>query len=300
MNLAILIPVFNNLDYTKSCLKRINSCLLEANHSIQINTIVIDDGSTDGTNEWLKENEKTITILNGDGNLWWSGGINMGATYAVETLKADYILWWNNDIEPKNDYFKNLFSHLENNPLMNIIGSKIYIKNTDKLWGYGGYFNPKNGKKGLYGNWEDDKPEFLTPKLVDWLPGMGSVFPAGVFKTIGYLDQKNFPQYHGDSDYTIRAKVSGYSITVFPDLILYNDTTNSGLRHNDTFKVLKKSLTSVKSNYNFKKEFLFYKKHGKSLYVYVGFLSKYLFYIGGFFKWKLLGLFGVKRKSRQL
>ena len=302
MNLAILIPVFNNLAFTKRCLDRIESGLKNNEKSTisRASIIITDDGSTDGTGEWLSENHKEIIVLKGDGNLWWSGGINMGARYAVETLKSDFILWWNNDIEPREDYFKNLFNRIALNPPKNVIGSKIFMKNTNKIWGYGGYFSQKNGKKGMYGNWEDDKPEYQTEKLVDWLPGMGSIFPAEIFKKIGYLDQQRFPQYHGDSDYTLRAKENGYTITVCPDLVLFNDTSNSGLRHDNTFKVLKKSITSIKSNYNIKKEWMFYRLHSQSILTYRGFFSKFVRYIGGFIKWKVLEFFGVKRKARQL
>ncbi len=301
IKLAILIPVFNNLDFTKRCLERIEVCLKKADNDLAGATIIIsDDGSTDGTGKWLADHKKEVVVLNGDGNLWWSGGINLAARHAVEVIKSDFILWWNNDIEPDENYFKNLFVRIKNNPGNNIIGSKIYMKGNNKIWGYGGFFNQKNGAKGMYGNWQDNAPEYEVPKKADWLPGMGSVFPVEVFEKIGYLDEKHFPQYHGDSNYTIRAGKAGYTITVYPDLILYNDVTNSGLRHDNTFKVLRKSLTSIKSNYNIKKEWLFYKFHGESIKVYRGFFVKFGKYIGGFFKWKILGVFGVKHKSRQL
>lgn len=301
MKLAILIPVFNNLDFTKLCLERLEVGIKRADSKLIESVIIItDDGSTDGTGEWLANNKKDVKVLQGDGNLWWSGGINLAARYALEDIKADYILWWNNDIEPDEDYFKNLYIRIQNNSDKNVIGSKIFMKGTNKVWGYGGYFNQRNGAKGMFGNWQDDSPEFNQPKLVDWLPGMGSVFSSKVFSDVGYLDEERFPQYHGDSDYTLRAKKKGYSITVYPDLILFNDVTNSGLRHDNTFKVLRKSLTSIKSNYNIKKEWLFYKIHGDSIRTYKGFLSKFGKYIGGFFKWKILNLFGVKRKERQL
>lgn len=301
MKLAILIPVFNNLDFTMQCLERLEKGIQRAENKLIESTIIItDDGSTDGTGKWLAENKKDVVVLHGDGNLWWSGGINLAAHHAIDIIQTDYILWWNNDIEPDEDYFKNLFIRIQNNPDKNVIGSKIYMKGVNKIWGFGGYFNQKNGEKGMYGNWQDDSSEYQSPRVVDWLPGMGSVFPQEVFSTIGFLDEKRFPQYHGDSDYTLRAKKAGYSITVYPDLVLFNDVTNSGLRHDNTFKVLRRSLTSIKSNYNIKKEWLFYKIHGESFRTYRGFFSKFNKYIGGFFKWKVLGFFGVKRKERQI
>ncbi len=107
------------------------------------------------------------------------------------------------------------------------------------------------------------------------------------------LDEKSFPQYHGDSDFTFRAKKIGYKIIVNPVLKIYNDTLHSGIRHNESSKRLMQSLFSIKSNYNISKDYLFYKKHSESTIAYSVLINKYFKYIGGFIKWKLLGLIDI-------
>jgi GT2 family glycosyltransferase len=293
--LSILIPVFNNLGYTKKCIQNLKQQVGEIENQTTY-TVVIDDGSTDGTSAWIKENHPDVLVLKGNGDLWWSGGINRGVSFALYDLKTDYILWWNNDILARDDYFKNLFAILRSNPDSTILGSKIFVLNKDVLWGMGGKFDAEKGTRFMYGEQSQDKEEFDQPFEVDWFPGMGTVIHRKVFETTGYLDEKNFPQYHGDSDFTFRAKKAGFKLIAHPALVLYNDNSNTGLKHKGSLSNLFRSLTSIKSNYNIKKDVRFFSIHAKSPIAYRILFQKYFRYIGGFFKWKLLHTFGVRKK----
>lgn len=295
IKIGILIPVHNGLDFTSKCLKGLyerieQKTLLRAEFHI----IVIDDGSNDGTGEWIKSNYPQTIVLQGDGNLWWSGGINEGTRYAIDKMNCDYLLWWNNDITPSPDYFGNLESLLVNES-PEVAGSKIYYAHDPKLvWSMGGIFDSRNGKKFMTGMNQQDSEEFNTVHKADWLPGMGTILNRSVIDKIGLLDSKNFPQYHGDSEFTLRAKLSGYNINVYPQLKIWNDKSNSGLLHGGRLKLLFRSLTDIKSNYHFGKDLLFYRMYASSIQAYQTLIIKYCLYVGGFIKWKILSLFGIR------
>ena len=159
----------------------------------------------------------------------------------------------------------------------------------------GGKFNPSNGRRHMYGEQEEDSDAYHEPIEVDWFPGMGTLVHRNVYEKIGSLDEKNFPQYHGDSDYTFRAKKAGFRLVAFPQLIIYNDNTNTGLKHGGNAGGLIKSLTSIKSNYNLKKDIVFYRKHTNSPLAYFLLFNKYFRYTGGFYKWKILNALGIKK-----
>ncbi len=106
---ALLIPVFNNLEFTKGCLNKLENLIgNNLQKHLEYSIIVIDDGSKDGTSRWIEDNYPDVIVLQGDGNLWWSGGINMGAAFAVQQGDYDYVMLWNNDIIPADDYFTEL------------------------------------------------------------------------------------------------------------------------------------------------------------------------------------------------
>lgn len=299
LSLAIVYPVFNGLPYTQNGLHSLFFLQKIDTQNAKIHVVIVDDGSTDGTYEWIKNNYPQVHLLKGNGNLWWSGGINIAVRYAIDQLKCDYIVWWNNDILATSDYFSILITILKYDDKKTIIGSKIYhahLENT--IWSMGGLFDPKSGRKSMIGSAEIDSQMYEEITECDWLPGMGTITHKSVYERIGMLDAKNFPQYHGDSDFTFRAKKVGYKIIVNPALKIFNDTLHSGLRHNESSKRLIQSLFSIKSNYNIRKDYLFYKKHSESTVAYSILLIKYSKYIGGFFKWKLLGIIGINRNRQ--
>ncbi len=291
---TLIIPVHNHIELTKSALNDLNGKITGFTNFI-FHVVIVDDGSTDGTSDWIRVHYPDIPVLPGDGNLWWSGGINTGTHYALEILNTDYIILWNNDITFESQYFTRLVKIMADTPEDVIIGSKILVyEKPDYIWSMGGYFNPFNGKYGMYSYFKRDEA-ISEIKEVDWLPGMGTIIHRNVIQNCGYWNQRDFPQYHGDSDFTYRAKLKGYKIKVFTDLILYNKVKNTGISSKNSFKALITTLTDIRSKSNFQKNYLFYRKYARSPVAYCKLLQSYFRVIFGFFKWKFLGWFGIKK-----
>ena len=131
MTVNIIIPVFNRINDTK----KIISNLRVQNTSEEIKVLIIDDGSTDGTSEWLKS-QKDLFFLRGNGKLLWGGAINLGINYIIKNHPNDeWILLINNDLEVnfyrcklqtgRTHQIRVHFSHL-NSP---ILGDDKYGKN---------------------------------------------------------------------------------------------------------------------------------------------------------------------------
>jgi len=191
-----------------------------------------------------------------------------------------------------------LYNILKDNKDKHLVGSKILRLNEGLIWGMGGIFDPKLGKRFMIGqNKPVETPLYNKAIEVDWFPGMGTAIHKDVFNKIGLVDNKNFPQYHGDSDFTYRAKLGGFRLIAYPNLVISNDITNTGLKHNESLKGLIDSLKSIKSNYNIKKDILFIRKYAQSRKAYNILVRKYIIYIGGFVKWKILSKFGIKRNK---
>lgn len=293
-NIAILIPIHNRLNITKEGLKSLYEALnyykVFGKGSIIYRVIIVDDGSTDGSSDWIVSNYNDIYLLKGDGNLWWTGSINKGANYAIINLKSDYLLLWNDDVFPNQDYFIIIETIINERRFENtIIGSKIVFKNSpDKLWSIGGYFNKFSGHFGMRNKITDNRTKIIE---CDWQPGMGTLIPVSKIKSLGLKwDEKHFPHYHGDSDFTLRCNSKGMRIITYLGLILSNNTETTGFTNKQSLKDIFESFTSMKSNYNIKVDFQFYLRHGYFPFAYLGMFSKYFFYLGGYIKHSIFKL----------
>lgn len=292
MKISIVFSVFNNSSYTKQCLDK----LFEIVDLNIFSIIVVNDGSTDGTNEILKLYDKKIYVLNGDGKFFWSKSMNIGLEYAFSILNSDFVTCWNNDILCRSDYFDNLINIVSKHNIKNtLIGSKVfYLEPNDLIFTYGCYFNNLNGKSLFNGNLKYDSIEFATPLNVDWCGGMGLTIPKEAYKVVGNFDNYNFPQYKADSDFCLRAKYVEINLVCYPDLIIYNDVCNSGLgEYSQSLKDFLRSFTAINSTMNIINNIKFIYKHCKGLFGYFYFFYTLIKYIIKYFYLKSKNFIGL-------
>ena len=88
--IIVLIPIHNRIDFTRSCLTSLKNQKFK---DFQI--IIVDDGSTDGSSEMLRDEFPEVKVINGDGNWWWTKSINVGIRDSID-LNPDYYLLLNN------------------------------------------------------------------------------------------------------------------------------------------------------------------------------------------------------------
>jgi GT2 family glycosyltransferase len=91
--IVALIAVHNRLALTQRCV----AALRQNSPDCEVRFVVVDDGSTDGTGDWLAA-QADITTLSGDGNLWFGGATAKGLSYILEHFaEYDFLLAINND-----------------------------------------------------------------------------------------------------------------------------------------------------------------------------------------------------------
>src|SRR3989344_2351372 len=119
MKLAIVILNFNGLDDTLACLDSIKKLI---DDGIGVETIVVDNFSSDGSQEALSK-IKDINFIQNQDNLGYAVGNNVGIKYALKR-GADAVLILNNDTIVEKDLILHLLASLGEN---DIIAPKIYF-----------------------------------------------------------------------------------------------------------------------------------------------------------------------------
>lgn len=257
----VVVPVHNRLNFTKKCLLS----LAKQNYK-NFEVIVVDDGSTDGTSAYIRRVYPHVKIIKGPGNWWWTKSMYKGVAYALESAEDfDHILTMNNDCYFDSDYITNIVSASRENE--NAIVGSLIVNAYDhtKVIDAGVIIDWKN--PAIYGIADHISNEIGfyknkgIIKLIDTLPGKGTLIPAQTFRNIGNFNYLLLPHYISDYEFFCRAKRWGSKLIVSSKSIIYNFAKETGIGHKDeggtwpfnAFKIL----FSRKSKLNIIDQFIF-------------------------------------------
>src|SRR5579871_5664446 len=119
--ISIIIPVFNKCDLTIQCL----NALFRVSGSVPFEVIVVDNASTDGTEQRLKPFAGKIRFIRNDANRGFAGACNQGAAAA----SGKNLLFLNNDTIPLKNWLEPLVEELRLHPEVVMVGSKLLYDN---------------------------------------------------------------------------------------------------------------------------------------------------------------------------
>ena len=206
----VLIPVHNRLNFTK----QIINCLRDQEIEEEIELIVINDGSSDGTNEWLA-NQKDIKSLYGNGKLLWGGAIELGLKYVFKTnYKNDWILLINNDVLIDKNYVQNLLN-LAKKYYPAVIGSIVKSsKENNKIISAGIEINPFIFSVNDFVNNKNYKNPSNEVTEVDVLSGRGTLYPAASLKEIMPFKIYLYPHYFADYIFSLKVKQNNFKLLI--------------------------------------------------------------------------------------
>ena len=254
---ALILPVRNRKAYTSAILHQLRVQISQCSGEQGIHIVVVDDGSSDGTPEYISQSFPEVHLLHGDGDLWWTGAIATGMDYIHQQLQTDYIVWLNDDITLSDNFIPALIQLCESNLQHQLITGGIVCDQTHPDWiVFGGVIasQPINNLSQF---------KDCSRLKVDTLNGNIAVIPTQLITEIGLPNAKRFRHYGGDYEYICRAREVGYEVQLSSQLKASTDwQPNDVIRYmplwiqwyisrtlTDKLTVLK-SLTNRKSPHN--------------------------------------------------
>ena len=203
---SIVIPVYNQFDYTYECLKSIRQNSGDVSYEI----LIANDCSTDITKdiEKIVENVKLITTKE---NVRFLLNCNNAAKYA----KGKYILFLNNDTQVKENWLEPLVSLIERDDTIGMVGSKLVYP--DGTLQEAGGIVWKDASAWNYGNRKDpEDPEFNYVKEADYISGAAIMIKHSLWKELGGFDERFAPAYYEDTDLAFQVRAAGYKVMYQP------------------------------------------------------------------------------------
>jgi GT2 family glycosyltransferase len=256
-NIAVLLTCHNRKPKTLQCLSSFYASSFPENFVFDI--YLVDDASSDGTSEAIREQFPQITIISGNGNLFWAGGMRLAFEHAQKAGGYDGYLLLNDDVELQPDFFAK------------ILATQKFCTETLHLGGLysGSTFDKKKGVvsygasllfKGI------DNPAFqiVTPKdepQACHLTNANVLYvEKSVIEKIGFLD-KTFIHGIADFDFSLRAIKAGFPVYITPGFCGYCEDDH-GNNWSES-KSLKQRIQYLKSPLGLSyTEYLFYiKRH---------------------------------------
>ena len=207
---SIVIPVYNQFEYTWDCLKSIYNNTKDISYEI----IIGDDGSTDRTVH-LERYAKGIKIIRNPENLRFLRNCN----HAAKEAKGDYILFLNNDTQVTPDWLSSLLELIESDEKIGMVGSKLVYPDGSLQEAGGIIWNDASGWN--YGRSDDaSKPEYNYVREVDYISGAAIMIRHSLWKEIGGFDELFAPAYCEDSDLAFEVRKKGYKVMYQPKSVV--------------------------------------------------------------------------------
>lgn len=266
MKTTVIIPNYNGKEYLRQCLLSLSQC-----EPSDFHTIVVDNGSTDGSVELLREEFPQVEAIFLPENTGFAPAVNRG----LEHTKTPFALLLNNDTTVEPDFVMQMEKALEQRKMVFSVSAKMVMMQDHALIDGAGDLYCALGWAFALGKGKKVSENYTKTARIFSSCGGAAIYRMDVLKKIGLFDENHFA-YLEDVDIGYRAKIYGYENFYEPSAVCYHAGSGfSGSRYNE-FKV---NLSSRNSIYLILKNMPLLQIVVNLPFLLLGFLTKIVFFV---------------------
>lgn len=233
---TIIIPNYNGLSFMEPCFESLKEQTVR-----DFKVLVVDNGSTDGSVEWLKEHRIPSIFLKE--NTGFSGAVNTG----IRAADTPYVLLLNNDTRVEPGFVAAMERAMDQSPKIFSVSSRMIQMYHPELLDDAGDMYSILGWAYQRGVGRSSELYQKSCRVFSACAG-AAIYRRAVFHEIGLFDELHFA-YLEDIDVGWRAKLYGYDNIYCPDAVVYHvGSGTSGSRYN-SFKVRLAARNCIYLNY---------------------------------------------------
>ena len=212
-SVSIVVPSAGGVELLAECL----GALREQSFR-DFETIVVDDASSDGTRELVRDRFREMRLVELPANVGPAGAANAGAAVA----QGDYLALLNDDAVPEPGWLEELVACARRHPRAASVASKILRRSDRSLLDGAGdclTFSLKAYRRGLG---ERDERQYETEEEVFSASGTACLWRADAFRALGGFDEALFA-YYEDVDLGFRARIAGHECWYAPRAVALHE-----------------------------------------------------------------------------
>jgi GT2 family glycosyltransferase len=224
---AVVVLAYNGCELTLACLESVL-----ASDWPELQVIVVDNGSGDGTPAAVRSHTPTVTVVENGRNLGFPAGNNVGIRHAL-LAGADHVLLLNNDTTVAPDCIRLLVEAHAAGPVPRLLCPLIYYADPpDVVWYAGSTWDPEKIYNGGYrGRGQRDVGQFAGVHETGVATGAAMFIPRALFEAVGLLDEDLFLQGE-DVEFSVRARRNGFATAVVSEArVWHHVSAASGGEH---------------------------------------------------------------------
>ena len=215
---SIIIVAYNNFAMTMTTLAS-----LRDNYDGRIQVILVDSGSSDEVKH-IERYVNGLDIIRTVGNVGFLAGCNA----ALEKVKADYVLYLNNDLELMPLALETALARFVKEPEAGAVGAKI-IRTNGLLQEAGCIIWQRGAASGYLRDQLPDVPEANYVRSVDFCSGAFLLVRTNILKELGGFDADYAPAYFEDTDLCVRINKMGFDVVYDPGVtVIHYEYGTSG------------------------------------------------------------------------
>jgi GT2 family glycosyltransferase len=215
---TVVIPSWNGAHHLPACLES-----LQRQTYPQVEVIVADNGSTDGSLDLLARDYPKVRVLALGQNLGFTGACNAG----MQAARGDLVILLNNDTEADPRWLEEVVAAFQRHPEAGIVASKMLLFDQRDTFHTAGDFYRMDGVPGNRGVWQKDTGQYDTEEYVFSACGGSAAYRKAMLEEVGLLDEDFFYSCE-DLDLAWRAQLAGWRCIYAPRAIVYHKLSTTG------------------------------------------------------------------------
>ena len=240
VEISVILPVYNSEDYLNGCL---DSLLNQTFEDMEI--LCIDDGSSDGSPDILKEYEKAdnrITVISQE-----NMGVAKTRNKALELINGNYVYFMDSDDFLDRNAFKKLHDNITSNNSDFCIMKAIFV-NGDEEYKFPAFDLDKEFEKVNFNRftftYKDIKSHVLNDLFAPWL----KLYSAGFLKG---SEEFTFPEMksYSDAPFHVKTMLKASRISFVPEYLYYYRENDDSLVHSSSNTINFFKLSDIIENY---------------------------------------------------